>query len=146
MMRPTRRAVMVFAVGIPLALFVSIADPPLWALSFVYAALVLVAILIDAALDWPLRRADVRAEIPPDVQIGEHATVRITIKAARRHRATTFDAVCEQRGDADPPRVASGVLRPGTMLSLDLDVRPYRRGRVFIDAVSVRWRGPPGVE
>jgi hypothetical protein len=63
MMRPTRRAVMVFAVGIPLALFVTIAYPPLWALSFVSTALVLVVILIDAALDWPLCRADVSAEI-----------------------------------------------------------------------------------
>jgi len=145
MMRPTRRAVMVFAVGIPLALFVTIEYPALWELSFVYGALVLVVILIVAALDWPLRRADVRAAIPSEVPIGEHAPVRITIKAARRRWATTFNAICEQRGDADPARMVSGVLRPGTMLSLDLEVRPQRRGRVFIDAISLRWWGPLGL-
>jgi uncharacterized protein (DUF58 family) len=142
MMRPTQRAVMAFAAGIPLALFVTIEDPRLWTLSFDYAAVVLIAILIDAALDWHLRRADVRAEAPLGVQIGEHATVRVTIEAAGRRRATRLDAVCEQRGDTDPAQVASGVLRPGTALSLDLDVAPRRRGRVFIDAICVRWRGP----
>ena len=79
MMRPTRLAMMMFALGIPLALFAAIAYPRLWTLSFDYAALVLVVILIDTALDWPLRRADVSAAIPPEVPIGEHAPVRITI-------------------------------------------------------------------
>ena len=52
-MRPTPRAVAIFAAGIPLALFMVIYNPGLWQWSLGYAALAFIAIAGDAALAMP---------------------------------------------------------------------------------------------
>ena len=52
MIRPTSRAVLLYASGIPLALFIVIVDPSFWALSFNYGLLVL---LVTGTDDYALR-------------------------------------------------------------------------------------------
>lgn len=141
MIKPTPLAVILFAIGIPLALLTTIEDPGLRIASLAYGALVLLAMVIDAALGWPLRRADVEMSIPHSVQIGERAVVRITMAAARPRGTATFEAICEQRGDTDPAQAVAGVLRKGAKLRLELEVVPRRRGRIYIDAIAMRWHG-----
>ncbi len=110
MTRPTLRAVLIFAAGIPLALFIVIYDPKLWPLSFNYGVLVLIVIASDLALAFPPRLLNVKVATPDRLYIGERGATTITIPAAGFRRATRFEAIAEQRGDIEPSEVVAGEL------------------------------------
>ena len=55
-MRPTLRAVVLFALGVPLAFLLVIRDPALWPVSLAYPLLALVLIAADALMILPRRR------------------------------------------------------------------------------------------
>ncbi len=142
MTRPTLRAVLIFAAGIPLALLIVIFDPKLWPLSFNYGVLVLIVTATDLALAFPPRLLHVKV-VPPDrLYIGERGTTTITIPASGFRRATRFEAISEQRGDIEPSEVVAGELLPGAEARISLPLVPRRRGRVNIDQIWLRWRGP----
>jgi uncharacterized protein (DUF58 family) len=142
MIRPTGRAVLVFVCGIPLALFVVIYDPSLWLLSFSYGALVLLVTATDASLALPPRLLDVKVTVPERLYIGESGATTVTIAAPRWRRATRLDLIAEQRGEIEPSEVVSGLLAVGQRARIALPVVPRRRGRVQLDRVWMRWRGP----
>jgi uncharacterized protein (DUF58 family) len=142
MTRPTLRAVLIFAAGIPLALLIVIYDPKIWPLSFNYGVLVLIVTASDLALAFPPRLLNVKVATPDRLYIGERGATTITIPAAGFRRATRFEAIAEQRGDIEPSEVVAGELAPGAEAKIALPLVPHRRGRVNIDQVWVRWRGP----
>ena len=145
MIRPTGRAVLIFAAGIPLALFVVIYDPSLWILSFNYGALVLLAAGTDILLAFPPRLLNVKVTVPDRLYIGERAAVAATIAATRWRRGTRFELIAEQRGDVEPPEIVSGDLPAGQEARISLPVAPRRRGQVNVDGLWLRWRGPLGL-
>jgi len=145
MIRPTGRAVLIFVTGIPLALFVVIFDPSLWALSFNYGALVLLVAVSDAWLAFPPRLLDVKVTVPEHVYIGERGASVVTIAATRWRRSTRFELIAEQRGEVEPSELVSGVLAVGQSVRIPLPVIPRRRGQVHVDRVWLRWRGPLGL-
>jgi len=145
MIRPTLRAVTLFAAGVPLALFMVIYDPDLWLWSFDLGALVLVALAIDAALAFPRRMLKVTATGPDSLQVGDRGLVTVTIAKAAHRRPTRFELVREQRPDADPAEMVSVDLAPGSSAQARFPVEAQRRGRISLDAVWVRWRGPLGL-
>ncbi len=145
-MRPTRRAVLIFAPGVPLALLLVIQDPALWALSFDYAALVLAAVALDALLALPRRRLALAIAAPERLYVGEPGRVAVTLSATRRHpRAVRLELLAEQRGDLDPPEIVAAELPPGGEAPALLRLLPRRRGRVHLDRLWLRWRGPLGL-
>jgi uncharacterized protein (DUF58 family) len=142
MIRPTRRAVLIFTLGIPAALFMVIHDPALWVMSFDFAALVLVAMITDAGLAFPPRLLAVRIATPDRLYIGERAAVTATIAATRYRRPATFDLLAEQRGDLDAAEIVTAQLPAGGEARVALTITPRRRGRVLVDRIWLRWRGP----
>jgi len=95
MTRPTRRAVLVFALGVPLALFLVIYDAGLWALSFDYGVLVLIAIATDGFLAFPPRRLALDLGVPATLYIGERGTLMAAIAPARHRRRTRFELIAD---------------------------------------------------
>jgi uncharacterized protein (DUF58 family) len=142
MIRPTLRAVLVFAAGIPLALFIVIYDPNLWALSVDYGLLALLVTASDLALAFPPRLLGIKIATPDRLYIGERGATTLSIAAVRFRRATLFEAIAEQRGDVEPSEIVVGELPAGREGRIDLPVAPRRRGRVNIDQIWLRWRGP----
>lgn len=142
MIRPTLRAVFGFVVGIPLALFVVIYDPALWPLSFTYGLAALLVIASDIALALPARRIACNVTVPDPLYIGERGAITVAIAAAGIRRAARFEAMAEQRGDAEPAERVAGDLGPGAAARIALPLVPRRRGRIEVDAVWLRWRGP----
>jgi len=142
MTRPTLRAVLIFAAGIPLALLLVIFDPKLWPLSFNYGVLVLIVTATDLALAFPPRLLNVKIAPPARLYIGERGATTVTIPASGFRRATRFEAIAEQRGDIEPSEVAAGELMPGAEARISLPLVPRRRGSVNIDQIWLRWRGP----
>jgi uncharacterized protein (DUF58 family) len=142
MIRPTGRAVLIFAAGIPLALFAVIYDPNLWVLSFTYGALVLLAVASDALLAFPQRLLKVEIKVPDRLYIGERGAVTVVIAATRWQRRTRFELIAEQHGVVEPPEIVAGELPVGEGVRIALPVVPRRRGQVRIERVWLRWQGP----
>jgi uncharacterized protein (DUF58 family) len=145
MIRPTLRAVLVFACGIPLALLVVSVNSNLWALSFDYG---LLALLIGAS-DWALacRWHSLKIEVatPSRLYIGERGATTLSITAGRFRRAVRFEAIAEQSGEIEPSEVVAGQIPAGGAGRVALPIAPLRRGRVTVDQIWLRWRGPLGL-
>jgi uncharacterized protein (DUF58 family) len=142
-MRPTRRAVLIFAPGVPLALILVIADPGLWALSFDYAALVLVAIASDALLALPRRHLRLAVAAPERAYIGEAGRVAVTIAADPRHpRTVRVELLADLRGDVEPAEIVTAEVPPDGTVHAELRLLPRRRGQIYLDRIWLRWRGP----
>ncbi len=145
MMRPTLRAVLVFAGGIPLALFIVLYDPGWWTLALDYGVLALIVTASDAVLAFPPRSLDPKITVPDRLAIGERGAITVAIAAGGFPRPARFEALAEQRGEVAPAEIAAGALAAGGEARLRLPVVPRRRGRIAIDSVWLRWRGPLGL-
>jgi uncharacterized protein (DUF58 family) len=142
MIRPTARAVLLFVAGIPLTLFIVIYDPGLWALSFNYGVLVAIVAATDLMLALPPRLLSVRISTPERLYIGERGAITATLAAAKYRRAARLELIAEQRGEVEPAEIVAGELPAGGEGRIDLPVVPRRRGRVSVDQIWMRWRGP----
>jgi uncharacterized protein (DUF58 family) len=142
MIRPTARMVLIFACGIPLALFVVIYNPALWPLSFNYGALLLLVTGTDFLLALQPRGLAVRITAPERLSIGEPGEITVALAAARYRRSARLELIAEQRGEVDPPKLVECGLVGGAEARVGLPVVPRRRGRINLDAVWMRWRGP----
>jgi uncharacterized protein (DUF58 family) len=145
MIRPTRRGVLLFAVGIPLALLIVIANPAFWVFSFDYGAIALVAIATDALLAFPNRLLKITIDAPSHLYIGDQGNLTAVIASARHRGVTRFEFLSEQRGDLDPGAIVICDVASGNETRVALPVKPRRRGKLWIDGVWVRWRGPLGL-
>jgi uncharacterized protein (DUF58 family) len=145
MIRPTGRAVVMFAAGIPVALLVMILAPDLWWVALDYGALALVVIATDALLAFPPRLLNVKVSLPDRLYIGEYGPIGLAFGATRHQRTVRFDTLAEQRGDLEPPEITPVQLSPGRPTAATLKLVPLRRGRVYVERVWLRWRGPLGL-
>jgi uncharacterized protein (DUF58 family) len=145
MIRPTARMVLIFVGGIPLALFVVIYDPAFWPLSFNYGVLVMLAAVSDFMLGLQPRGLSVRIATPDRLSIGERGAVTVTLAAAGYRRSVRLELIAEQRGEAEAAEIVRGQLAPGQEARIALPVVPTRRGRLHVDRIWIRWRGPLGL-
>jgi uncharacterized protein (DUF58 family) len=145
MIRPTGRMVVIFVAGIPLALFVVIYDPAFWPLSFNYAVLVILAGLTDLMLA-PLPRAlAVRIVTPDRLSIGERGAITVNLRAPGYRQMVRIELIAEQGGEVEPAEIVRGEVPAGQESQIALPVVPTRRGRIEVDRVWMRWRGPLGL-
>jgi uncharacterized protein (DUF58 family) len=142
MIKPTRRAVVIFALGVPLSVFSAVWDLGLTALSFDYGLLILLALAADGVLAFPRRLLRIAVTAPERLYVGESGAAMAVIQPARYRWTARFALLCEQRGDLDPPEIAAAVLRPGQEARVALALVPRRRGQVHLDRIWVRWHGP----
>jgi uncharacterized protein (DUF58 family) len=142
MIRPTMRAVLLFAAGVPLGLVVVSIAPTAWVFAANYAVLVLLAIATDALLACRPRRLIVGIETPDRLFIGEAGSIATTIEAPGHRRWTRLDLLAEQSGELDPPILVAVNLAAGERAHASLALMPRRRGRVTVERVWLRWTGP----
>jgi uncharacterized protein (DUF58 family) len=145
MMQPTLRAFAIFTAGVPFALLLAVYDPSLWLWSFDYAAAVLIAIVVDLALAFPRRRLQVTSAVPASLGVGESGAVTVTIAPARHPRTTRFELVREQRPQSDPDERVAAELVPGGAATARFPLLARLRGKIHVDAIWLRWRGPLGL-
>jgi len=142
MIQPTRRAVMVFTLGVPMSILSAVWEPGLWALSIDFGIVVLLALAADLVLAFPLRLLRIRVRAPERLHVGDRGTMTAVIQAAPYRRRARFELLCEQRGALDPPEIVVAELAPGEQGQAALALVPRRRGRVTVDRLWVRWHGP----
>src|SRR5262249_8995902 len=135
MISPTPRAVLLFSGGIAPALFLIIFDTRLWPWSLAYGIAALVAIAVDAALAFPYRALRVTSAGPDSLQSGEGGALTVPIAPTPYQRTTEFEILCELRGSADPPAIATATVVPGREAGVSIPLVPRQRGLLFVDAM-----------
>ncbi|MCC6780219.1 MAG: DUF58 domain-containing protein [Hyphomicrobiales bacterium] len=143
MMRPTTRTVVILAVGVPLTLLVVIYEPALWVLAVSYVALVLLLVIVDLLLTLPPGQLTSEVVLPEKLQIaGRDGAIRLKLTAPDWQRTTRLEAIAELQGEVEAPQIVSGDLPAGGATEIALPLVPRRRGRIAVERVWLRWRGP----
>jgi uncharacterized protein (DUF58 family) len=138
MIRPTRRAVLVFAGVLPLPWLVLSVRPGLWPYAFHPALLFLVCLAADAALARPRRRIAVAVEAPEAAYIGEAIDAIVTLRRAPGN-PNQFEAALDLSGDTQPELAQNPFPIEGRET---IRIQPRRRGTLRIENLWLRWCGP----
>jgi uncharacterized protein (DUF58 family) len=143
-MKPSRRALQLALLGLPVALLPALVAPPLWLAWAAYVVAVTLLIGLDGVLSLPPRALAVDAAAPPRLFIGEAAAldVRFASAGARPLALTVLADLVGDLADQGPLAVALDAQGRGQCL---IPLVPERRGRVAVAALWLRWAGPLGL-
>jgi uncharacterized protein (DUF58 family) len=136
MIRPTRKAVLLFAGVLPVPWLLLSYRPEWWPWAFEGSLLVLIGLGVDAILARPRSQIRVQVDAPDFAYVGDAVDAAITVmgRAPARYEAT-LDV--RDAGQALLP-VQSGASRR-------LRIQPRERGQLTIESLWLRWRGPFGL-
>ncbi len=143
MIRPTARTLGLVALGLPLAAAPTIlADVGWWPFWLAFVAVAAALLLVEFALLPGRRFLAVDVAAPSLVCLGdrEHVSVR-----AAASRGADVELLLTLVGDVEPLPPAVLRIEPGRETTLELPLRPTRRGIVRIVARHARWSGPLGL-
>ncbi len=93
----------------------------------------------------PPRLLEIDISTPDKLYIGERGAVTAELAAPRYRRSVGFELIAEQRGEVERSDIVSARLAAGEKARIALPVVPRRRGRVQVERVWIRWRGPLGL-
>lgn len=154
-MRPTRRALALAALGLPLALLPAAVDVRLWPLWPVFLGLFVGALCGDVLLAPRRKDLAVTAEAPASLFLGEPAEAYLTLAfpGDRTRRTRRIEVAVDLSARLVPQPLLSGVIGAanpanpagdaGARLACRLEA--VRRGRAEIERASVRYAGPLGL-
>jgi uncharacterized protein (DUF58 family) len=142
-MRPTRRAIVLAILGLPVALLPAAVNARLWALWPVYLGALALALGVDALM--APRAAGVAASLamPGTIYIGEEEEAVLTVAVASARRVPVTVAVDLSDRLVPQPQLRGRASREGTGLPFRLAAT--RRGRIVVERAWVRWAGPLGL-
>ncbi len=144
MIQPTRRAVVLLALGAPVALAVGVLAPGLWLTGLAWLLFVLALVGTDAALAAPREALTLQVTAPATVSVSGRAALAVRAAFARRaprRVETTLDL--DPRLRLSSPR-ASAEVRSGVG-EARFEAEPVRRGAAPLRAAWARWTGPLGL-
>jgi uncharacterized protein (DUF58 family) len=136
MIRPTRRAVLLFAAVLPLPWLALSVRTALWPYAFHPAIVFFICLAVDAVLARPRRRVTVSLDAPDAAYIGESLEASLTV---RQDTPTLFEGALDLSGDTESQLEFNPFPIQGREV---LNIRPGRRGTLRIDRLWLRWRGP----
>lgn len=147
MIYPTIRAVLLTAIGLPLALGVALMQPSLWVVALAWIVFVAGLLLVDAVMGTAARSVTLRLTAPHRVGVGDPWTLDAVVggTSAPLPQATLALAVDARLVDAGrivvplTPRDDDGVLRA------TIAMQAARRGAAIVGPAWVRWTGPLGL-
>jgi uncharacterized protein (DUF58 family) len=142
---PTARAILLMALGAPLALGLALVAPRLWLLGPAWMALVVALLFLDALLAPGRRTMQLTLTGPGSLASGATwgAVFEAGFPRGVAPRAVEFAVDLNDRLEASP---ASGRARvQDRQAGLRFDLTALRRGEGMIHRVSARWRGPLGL-
>jgi uncharacterized protein (DUF58 family) len=141
--RPTRRAILLAALGLPVALLPVAVHARLWTLWPVYLGLL--AIAMGADVLWAPRRRAVACsvEMPGTLYIGEESEALLTVRVpSSRPVAVTVAVDLSDRLAPQPPQRGHAAADGA---GLRFRLVPTRRGRIVVERAWVRFSGPLGL-
>lgn len=143
-MQPTLRAVLLFALGVPVALL-PVVEPRLWSLWLAFIACAVGALTLDALLSLPRKRLVVEVQPPDVLYIGDPDPLVVRLTAVGGERPLVVEVLGELGSLLYPQPALPVTLQPGELGQLDLPLVPRRRGTARVEAIWLRWTGPLGL-
>jgi uncharacterized protein (DUF58 family) len=142
---PTRRAIFLAGLGMPLALGLGLLAPGWWLAGVAWALFSVVLVLADALLGKDRHRLEVQTVAPGVIGAGRSAEVLFKLAFAGRGAPSRIELAL----DADArlgvsPRRRGTQLRGGSGLA-SFELKPERRGAQTLQRLWLRWRGPLGL-
>jgi len=144
MIRPTPRAIVLFAAGIPLAFAILLADPDAWPFVPAYLFLACFALLLDTALSLAPGRLNVQINPPPVLYIGRPETFLVYLHAQTARRPE-IELLCDVDETLERPRHVIAVLNEDGEAIVPIGLSARHRGKARIERLWLRWRGPFGL-
>ena len=145
MIRPTQRAVLIAAFGVPISLILVVADERLWPLALAYLGLAVLLAGGDAARALRLQRLRVEVGRPPQLYIGEQGALPVTLTLDRRPVVADIELLCDVGPLLDRPPMQRMRLGEDGRARLDVPLNPKRRGMAEVERLWLRWTGPLGL-
>lgn len=146
MIAPTRRALLLGAAGLPVALLPALGLTRLWGAWAALAAATLAALLADALLAAAPRRLAVAVRLPDRLAVGRAGAARVSVAAGgRRPAPRAIEVLLELHEDLAPEPSHTLVPGPAGDGAVEIPLLARRRGRPTVDAVWLRWAGPLGL-
>jgi uncharacterized protein (DUF58 family) len=145
MIYPTRMAILIAGLGLPMALVCSVLSPNLWILGPAWVVAVFALSLVDAALGAPLHRVSVTVDAPSTLAVSAEGALQAAV-AFEQGPAPRQAELALEIGERLTPEPARGVAAvEGRMASARFKLTPGRRGEAPLRRLWVRWRGPWGL-
>lgn len=144
-MRPTRRAILLFAATVPASLAIVLIDDALWPFGFALLAIAMFMTGIDAVRALPPGALEINARPPGLLYAGDSDTLHVSLSSQRHPLPTRIELLCEVSPTLERPPVQWTVLGPGESVRLLLPLVPIRRGSAHVERLWLRWRGPMGL-
>ncbi len=144
-MKPTLRAVLILTLGLLPAVLPAILDSRLSILWIGFAAATLVAMGLDLLALPGSGRVPVELDLPPVFYIGDEGRAVVRVKNRHEWREIVVDIILDTGGVLPPVDSTQATIRPGMEGSIEIVLRPKRRGTARIDALWLRWYGPLGL-
>ncbi len=145
MIYPTRRAILLTALGAPVALGLGMVASRLWLAAPAWCLLVGVGVLLDWMLSGWSSALQIEPTIPKVLAAGGEGVARFQSQFRRGPVPREVEIVLEAdpRIAVEPPR---GSARPEQRgFAVEFRLVPRRRGEASLTALWLRWRGPLGL-
>ena len=144
-MKPTQLALMLWVAGLAAALLPVVIGTQLWPFWLLTVGALTLLMGLDALLGLPKGRLAWQV-VPPDVvAIGEREPILVTLAATSRRRRTAIRVRVEARGDISPLPSRTARLGEEGRAEVEIPIEPHRRGRIELESIWLRWRGPFGL-
>ena len=142
--QPTGRCVLLFVLGLPMALLPVLVDGRLWPLWLLWLGASVAATGADALLALPRRRLRVEATAPQTLFIGSTDPLVLRLAAPGWLRRVPIEVRLDvdERLEAQP---SAEVVLDGGEAALDVPLVPRRRGQALLHRAHLRWMGPLGL-
>jgi uncharacterized protein (DUF58 family) len=141
MIRPTARAVTIFAIGIPLAFSVLLSDAAYWPFIAAYLFLACLAVLADAAATLSPQRLNVQVNLPQLLYIGETADFQVRLQTESQRRATV-EILCDVGETLEQPARLLAPLNAAGEALVAIALKPHQRGTARVERLWLRWLSP----
>ncbi len=145
MIRPTPRAVLVFAAAAPVSLVVVVFDAGLWPFGAGLLVLATLAMGIDAFLATPVRGLAIDVAAPEILYVGDADDLRVSLSVAPDRRSVVVELACDVGAIRATPARPSVAIAAGSTTEAVIALRPRRRGTARVERLWLRWRGPFGL-
>ncbi len=145
MIRPARRAGVVFLLGLPIALLPVLVSPHLWGVWVAYTGAVALLMGADAILAVPSRRLVLEITTPSALHVGETGLLGLVLRVKGGRTPLDVDVVCDLDRLLGAATARARENRGGEPGAASLDLRPSRRGLAEVRTVWLRWPGPLGL-
>lgn len=145
MIYPTRRAILLTALGAPVALGLGIAARQLWLAAPAWCLAVGVGVILDWLLSGWSSALEIESTVPKGLAAGGEGLARFQAIFRRGPVPGEVEVLLEAdpRLAVEPPR---GTVRPeGRRFAAEFRLVPRRRGEAGLTALWLRWRGPLGL-